>query len=95
MLAEQREHAVVGHDRRFLVKQMIFQGPPVNAQGLEEKPVWVVLGKAHLPHSSRYVQAEVFDKPGGGDETIQQGCGTEFALDLVIEARPRTGITGQ
>ncbi|MNP48500.1 hypothetical protein D3C76_1426230 [compost metagenome] len=29
VLTEQGEHAVVGHDRRFLVEQVILQGPPI------------------------------------------------------------------
>ncbi|MNZ98933.1 hypothetical protein D3C78_1182400 [compost metagenome] len=95
MLAEQGEHPVVGHDWRFLVEQMIFQRPPVKAQGLEEEPVGIVLGEAHLSHRTRHIQPEVFDEPGGGDKAIEQRRGSELALDLVIEARPGAGIAGE
>ncbi|MNY21906.1 hypothetical protein D3C86_1554850 [compost metagenome] len=95
VLAEQGEHPVVRHDRWLLVEQVIFQRSPVQTQGFEEEPVRVVLAKTHLAHGGRYIQAEVLDKPGGGDKTVEQRCGGEFTLDLVIEARTGTGIPCQ
>ncbi|MNV59445.1 hypothetical protein D3C71_1518690 [compost metagenome] len=72
MFAEQGEHSVVGHDRRLLIQQMIFQRPPVQTQGFEEEPVGIVLGETHPGHGARHVQPEVFDEPGGGDKAIEQ-----------------------
>jgi hypothetical protein len=95
MFAEQGKHSVVGHDRRLLVEQMVFQRTPVQTQCLEEKPVRVVLGKAHLADCVRHIQAEVLDKPGCGDKAVQQRRGSKLTLDLVIKARPGTGVAGQ
>ena len=72
VLAKQREHAVIGHDWRGLRQQVIFQGTPIQAQRLEEKPVGVVLGKAHVTDSRRNIQPQVLDKAGGADKTVQQ-----------------------
>ncbi|MCY1412360.1 hypothetical protein D9M71_277630 [compost metagenome] len=87
VFAKRRKHAIVGHDRRRLREQVVLEGFPEQAQGLEVPAVAVIAGKIHLPNRHRNVQPKVLDKAGRGDEAVEQrGC-TELALDLVIETR--------
>ena len=95
VLAKQREHAVVRHDRRALRQQVIFQRSPVQTQRLKEKPVWIILGKTHIAHGGGNVQPQVFNEAGGSHETVQQGCRTQFAFKPVIKPRTGTGIPRQ